>query len=778
LLLLADLKFLRPNISSCHELTLRIIMPPKKRYHMQNVQKYKNLFRVIIFFTLPPLFHPLQAQQQDYDNLRDALFSTSRLIGDTGPQSVNWIDEGQRFSFAESGENGNQIIKVYDPKREKEDVVFNAANLTFPGTEEPFQYRSFQWTKDSKYLLFQTRFRPIWRYSGISDYYYYSIEDESLVLVADDAFTAEVSPDGTKVGYGKKGNLYVYDFTSDTDTQLTFDAQDQVYNGRFGWAYEEEFGLVQAWKWSPDSRYIAYWQSDETQVPMYQISDYQTQHPEYQKIPYPKVGDTNPTVKIGIVDLQDNSLQWMDVDLDGGYVPRIYWTSIPGQLAILRLNRAQTHLELFFHDAISGKGKLIMEEQSEAWIDIFDFFAGINDLFFFPRDSEEFFWISDRNGWSHIYRYDYEGKLVNQVTDGDWEVVIVHAVDGKKNTIYYSSTEESPLERHLYSVRFNGKKKTMLTQNEGRHYINMSPSSAFYIDKYSNVNSPVKISLYDQNGEQLKTFVDNQAVEEYMSSHFYSPRELFRFTTPEGISLDGYLVKPKNFDENQVYPLVLNIYGGPGAQSVYNEFGVSGWEQYLAQKGYVVASVNNRGSGGYGSAFEKVVYKKLGIYESADFVATANYLAKQPWIDAANMAIRGHSYGGYMSSFSTVYRPGIFKAAIVAAPVTDWRLYDSIYAERYMGLLEESEENYRESSSTTHAENLQSKMFIAHSMMDENVHAQNTFQFIKALIDAGIDHELRIYPPGAHGVAYNGHSYVLLYQQYTDFLDKYLKTLQ
>ncbi|WKN30689.1 DPP IV N-terminal domain-containing protein [Porifericola rhodea] len=741
---------------------------------MRNIELYKKLliFQIIFFLVAQ---QSLLAQKQRYQNLREALFTAGRLSGESGPRSVNWINEGEQFSFIETSEDGNQLIKVYNPKSGKEEVVFDAGTLTFPGTDKQFSYRSFQWTQDAKYILFQTNFRPIWRHSGNSDYYYYSVEDRSLKLVAENAFTAEISPDGTKVGYGRDGNLFVYNFENGEDTQLTFDAEGQIYNGRFGWAYEEEFGLVQAWKWSPDSRYIAYWQSDESEVPIYQISDYSEQHPEYDKIPYPKVGDTNPSVKVGVIDLKDNSQQWMKVNLDGGYIPRIYWTSEQGQLAIVHLNRAQTHLKLSFHDAVSGEGKLIMEEQSEAWIDVFDFFAGINDLFFFPKDSKEFFWISDRDGWSHLYRYNYEGKLINQVTSGEWEVVLVHAVDAKSNTIYYSSTEDSPLERQLYSINYKGSKKKKLTQQAGRHHIDMAPNGQYYLDRYSNINTPTRIGLYDSKGKEVKSLVDNKTVEDYLAKHTYSPRELFSFTTEEGVKLDGYLIKPYDFDENKSYPLVLNIYGGPGAQSVYNEFGTNGWEQYLAQQGYVVASVNNRGSGGYGSAFEKGVYKQLGIQESADFVATVKHLAQKPWIDGDNMAIRGHSYGGYMSSFTSAYRPGVFKAAIIGAPVTDWRLYDSIYAERYMGLLNDNEEQYIESSSTTHAANTEAHLFIAHSMMDENVHAQNTFQFVKALIDAGKDHELRIYPPGAHGVAYNGESYVLLYQQYTNFLDRYLK---
>ncbi|WPP51293.1 S9 family peptidase [Catalinimonas niigatensis] len=741
---------------------------------MCNTKKYKKLLTYLIFFFLSSQ-QILLAQQHTYENLREALFSSAQLVGDSGPKSINWIDNGERFSFIETTEEGKQLIKTHNPKNGKEEVVFDASDVTFPDSNEPFTYRSFQWSKDSKYILFQTKFNPIWRNSGNADYYYYSVDDKSLKLVAEKAFTAEVSPDGTKVGYGRNGNLFVYDFATGKDTQLTFDAKDQIYNGRFGWAYEEEFGLVQAWKWSPDSRFIAYWQSDESKVPIYLISDYSDQHPEYQKIPYPKVGDTNPTVKVGVIDLQDNSQQWMDTELDGGYIPRIYWTSETGQLAVVHLNRAQTHLKLFFQDVITGKGKLIMEERSEAWIDVFDFFAGIMDLFFFPEDAKEFFWISDRDGWSHLYRYDYQGNLVNQVTSGEWEVVLVHAVDSKSKTIYYSSTEDSSLDRQLYSVNYQGNKKKKLTDVEGRHAIHMSPHGKYYLDKYSNINSPVKIGLYNNDGKLLETIVENAEVEAYVNQHFYSPRELFSFTTEGGVKLDGYVVKPKDFDENKAYPLVLNIYGGPGAQSVYNEFGTNGWEQYLAQQGYVVASINNRGSGGYGSEFEKGVYKQLGILESADFVATANYLAEKSWVDVENMAIRGHSYGGYMSSFTSVYRPGVFKAAIIGAPVTDWRLYDSIYAERYMGLLEDNEDQYLESSSTAHAADANAKLFIAHSMMDENVHAQNTFQFVKALIDAGKDHELRIYPPGAHGVAYNGESYVLLYQQYTDFLDRYLK---
>ena len=735
-------------------------------------RKIYLLFFIMSMLTLRP---ESIAQQKEYADVREALFSGDKLSGDSGPASVNWIDKGDRFSYIDS-KNGTPEIRSFNPKTQKDELIFKAEGVKFPDQDKNFEYTSFQWSKDSKYILFQTNFRPVWRRSGISDFYFYSVAEKTLKLVAKDAQTAEISPDGTKVGYERGGNLFVFDFNTQKETQLTFDAEEYFYNGRFGWAYEEEFGLAQAWVWSPDSRYIAFWQSDERDVPIFQMTDYSGQHAEYVNVPYPKVGDTNPSVRIGVIDIAARHNQWMDVNLNGGYIPRIYWTSTPGQLAIVHLNRKQNHLKLFFGDVKTGQGKLIMEEQSEAWIDVFDFFAGIMHLFFFPEDKEEFLWISDRDGWSHIYRYDYDGNIINQVTNGEWEVTRVEAVDSKNNTIYYTSTEVSPLERHLYAINFNGKDKKKLTREPGRHLLDVAPNGKYYIDSYSNINTPRQVELWTVKGQMLKKFEDNKTVKEFIGEHFYSPKELISFTTSDGQKLDAYIIKPKDFDPEKAYPLVLNIYGGPGAQSVYNEFATSAWEQYLAQQGYVIASVNNRGSGGYGSKFEKVVYRNLGEWESKDFVETAKYLASQQWVDGDRMSIRGHSYGGYMSSYTMLNYPDVFKVSLVGAPVTDWRLYDSIYAERYMDLLGDNKEGYEKSAATAAAGNLQGRMFIAHSAMDENVHMQNTMQLVKALIDNGKDADLRIYPPGAHGVTYNGPSYVLLYTQYVDYLNEHLKT--
>lgn len=743
---------------------------------MQQSQTFKWFFLFILVASFLYETPALAQEKEQYESVKEALQSSSKLRGSSGPRNVNWIDGGDRYSYMQyNSDTESTEIRAYNPANEEDVLIFNNKEYTFPDSDKTFDYRSFQWSKDSKYIVFQSNFRPVYRRSGISDYYLYSIDEDQLQLLVKDARTAELSPDGTKIGYEREGDLFVYDLNSGSEKQLTDSGGENFYNGRFGWVYEEEFGLAQAWAWSPDSKSIAYWQTDETHVNIFQMTNYSGQHPEYVKIPYPKVGDENPKVKIGVVQIESGNKQWMDLDIGEGYIPRIYWTSQNDQLAIVHLNRPQNHLKLTFHDAKNGEGRMVMEETSDAWIDVFDFFAGINHLFFFPKESKEFFWISDRDGFSHIYRYDYSGKLKNKVTEGDWEVTYVHAVDYDQKKVYFNSTEVSPLERHLYSVDFSGENKEKLTNVKGTHNITMGPNGRYYLDSYSNTETPTQVELRSTDGKLRKRLEDNASVKKYIQEHVYAAKELFSFTTTDGQKLDGSVIKPVNFDPEKQYPLIMTIYGGPGAQGVYNTFESSGWTQYLAQEGYVIVNVNNRGSGGYGSAFEKIVYKQLGKWEAHDFAETAKFMSEKPWVDGDNMAIRGHSYGGYMSSYTMFTHPEVFEVGIVGAPVTDWKLYDSIYTERYMGLLENNAEGYKQSAATTHADKLKGKLFVAHSTMDENVHVQNTMQMMTALARNGLDADLRIYPPGAHGVSFNSASYYLLYETYTEYLNRHLK---
>lgn len=737
---------------------------------------YKMLKRSCSSIVIIILFSSNIFAQDGFDSLEEALLSSGQLRGGTGPQSVNWIDEGNRYSYlSRNAVTQRQEIRVFDPETLEDELIFDGDGVTFPGSTVPFDYDSFEWADDSKHIVFQANFRPVYRHSGIADYYFYSLEDQNLQLVARDAGSAELSPDGSMIGFEREGNIFVYQFETDEEIQLTDDAEEHIFNGRFGWVYEEEFMIAQAWSWSPDSQKIAFWQEDEREVPVFQMTDFSGQHAEYVKIRYPKVGDKNPVVRIGVVDVHSKKRIWLDHgETEDSYIPRIYWTSEPGQLALVHLNRPQNHLKLFFFNTDTGNRQLIMEEQSEYWIDIFNFFERIDDHFFFPEDRNEFFWISDRDGYRHLYLYDYEGNVTSQVTEGEWNVTNVQAVDTENDEIYYTSTEATPLERHLFRIGFNGENKTRMSETDGRHIVNMSPNAEYYIDSYSSLDLPMQVELWNTSGEKLRTLEGNQSVVDFTDEIDCARGSLQQFTTSEGIQLDYILIKPHDFDESKSYPLLFDVYGGPGAQSVYNQFGTNIWHQYLAQQGYIIAQVNNRGSGGYDREFEKTVYKDLGWKEANDFMEAAEHLSEETYIDGDRIAIQGHSYGGYMAAYSVLTYPEVFKVGIATAPITDWRLYDTIYTERYMGLLDENQDNYSKSAPTQFAANLDGKLLIAHSAMDENVHMQHTMQLVKALTDAGKDADLRIYPPGAHGVAYNTASSILLYTVYLNYLMKHL----
>ncbi len=718
-----------------------------------------------------------RAQQKTrFANLTEAL--RAPLGGGAGPRSVNWIDGGKRYSFITRDSSGEQI-RAYDPATGRDTLLFSAKGLSFPDTAEPFAYQSFQWAHDSKHLVFQTHFKPLYRRSGTSDFYVYSLADHGLTRAARGARTAELSPDGGTLGYERDGDLFVYDLVQHRETRLTSDARETRYNGHFDWVYEEEFGMAQAWTWSPDNRFIAYWQVDESPEPVLQFSDFGGAHPEWTRIRIPQPGDSNPTVRVGVVDVRTGRQRWLETALAGDfYIPRMYWTSRPDTVAVVTLNRQQNEMKLFFFDVNTGGRRLVLTQTSDTWIDIYDFYAGVQDLLTFPAGTDQFFWVSDRDGWQHIYRYDYSGRLVNQVTKGRWSVTRIEGTDAKTRTIYYSSTQASPLQRQLYAVRFDGTQSRRITSTAGTHSIDMSPDAQYFIDRWSSTRQPRQVELWTTagSGGMLKKLEDNARVTQWLATHEYAPVELFSFTTSDSMRLDGSMIRPAPFDSTRRYPAIFAIYGGPGSQQVYDQFGASGWSQYLAQQGYIVVGLNNRGTNNYGSAFMKVTYKHLGKWESHDFAEAARYLATLGYVDPARVAIVGTSYGGYSSVFTMEMYPSLFPVGIANSPVTDWKLYDTIYTERYMGLLGDNPEGYRESSGVENAKKLTGHLLLIHSMMDDNVHPQNTMQLLTALTDAGRDVDLRVFPPGHHGAVYNQASLNVMLQAELEFLARYLKS--
>jgi len=738
-----------------------------------------RLYPSLVFVLAVAATLPLGAQQR-IGSVEEALSISGRLAGRAGPAGVNWIDEGRRYSYTlMNPQTRRPEVRGYDPESGSDELLFDPGVLTVPGTGQPLRYRSFDWAPDSRHVVFQADFRPVYRYSGIANFYVYGVENESLVLAAEDARTAELSPDGALLAYEREGDLYVYDLDAARERRLTSSGTDIVWNGVFDWVYEEEFGLTQAWAWSPDGQRIAYWQTQVADVPTIQITDWEGQYPEWTVMPFPKVGQENSEMHIGVVDVASGETRWMDVGLaDEHYVPRIYWTSDPNTLAVVTLNRRQNDLQLHFFDVESGERRLVMEEQSEAWIDIFDFFANVQHYFFFPEGVEEFFWISDRDGYNHLYRYSYDGELLNQVTEGEWVVTRVEGIDADTGTIYYTGTEESPLQRHLYKIDFDGRNKRRLTPAAGNHSIDMSPSMDYYIDTWSSSSRPQQVELRTTqgSGELLATLEDNAEVEAYVSARAYSPTELFSFTTSDGVELDGSMIRPPDFDPSQQHPVLVSIYGGPGSQQVYDQWATDGWHQYLAQQGYVVVGLNNRGSGNYGRDFMEVVYRELGEWEANDFNELAGWLASQPWVDGDRMAIQGTSYGGFMAISTLLRHPGVFKLGIANSPATDWRLYDTIYTERYMGLLAENPDGYQGSSTLNWVTALEDQLLLFHSGMDENVQPQHTMQLLTALARAGKDAELRFFPPGAHGAAFDFTSFVTMTEVYTNALCEHIAT--
>jgi dipeptidyl-peptidase-4 len=738
--------------------------------------RFRTTALAIMFMTLAAPTLRAQQGQQRFSSLAEAQQASFILSGGAGPRGVVWIDGGRRFSYiASDPQTRTTEIRSYDPATGSDSLVFTAQGLTFPGETRPFEYESFQYSRDFRNLVFQSNFRQLFRRSGISDFYVYSLATRRLQLAGRDARTAELSPDGKLLGVERGGDMYVVDLATGAERRLTNDATEHVFNGHFDWVYEEEFGLAQAWSWSPDSRRIAFWQIDERAEPVHQLTNYEGRHPEWDSIRYPQPGDSNPVARIGVVDAHSGRKTWLDPKVQGEYyIPRIYWTSRPDTLAMLVLDRQQNDLTLYFFDVNTGGSRQVFHEHSDAWIDVYDFYAGVQDLMSFPENSHEFFWISDRDGWQRIYRYDYSGKLINTVTSGNWSVTRIEGVDPKAQTIYFTSTDPSPLQRQLWQVKFDGSGMRRITTTPGRHQINMSPDTRWFIDAWSSTTEPRQVELWATARGRLRTLGENDRTKQWLATHAYSPVQLFSFTTSDGVKIDASMIRPVPFDSTRRYPVVFAIYGGPGSQGVYDQFATSGWQQWLAQNGYIVVDVNNRGTNNYGRDFMKVVYKQLGKYESHDFAEAAKYLRTLPYVDGSKIAIMGGSYGGYATMYTMEMYPDIFGVGISNSGVADWRLYDTIYTERYMSTLPDNELGYAASSVVENAPKLGGKLLMIHAMMDDNVHPQNTMQLLTAFTNARKDVDLRIYPPGRHGAVYNGQSALLINEVQFDFLNRWL----
>jgi dipeptidyl-peptidase-4 len=572
------------------------------------------------------------------------------------------------------------------------------------------------------------------------------------------------SPDGKKIAYTRDNDLYVIALDNHDEIRLTQSGCDTVLNGILDWVYMEELftrGNKKSFYWSKDSRLISFLQIRETSVPRIPIVNWMTIHPEYELQRYPKAGDPVPVVRVGIVAADGGEIVWADVDTrDNSYISRLYWLGDSRGVAIEKLNRNQDNLTLYFADAGNGAVSVVFEETEKAWV-------LPNYIKHYYEKKRQFVWGSERSGHLHLYLYNMDGSLIRQLTSGDWEVTSLEGVNESKGRIYFVANESNVLERHLYEVSDKGGEIRRITSGNGYHRVVMSPDNKYFIDRFSTEKRPTVVSVYDIKGNRKFEIADSQTPE--LAAMDRPEPEFLKFKSAAGLEYYCAITKPADFNPLQKYPVIVYTYGGPNAQIVRRGWSTSGlWHSLMAENGYIVFSLDGRGSYGRGKQWEDHILTNLGRYELEDQLAGVGYLQTLPYVDADRIGIWGWSYGGYMTLMALFKAPDIFKAGVAVAPVTDWRLYDAIYTERYMKLPADNEDGYRESSPIHFVDGFEGKLLVMHGDADDNVHAQHTFQLAEKMIDAGKDFDLMIYPRKTHGIS--GHeARVFLFNKMTNF---------
>ncbi|MBN1447243.1 MAG: S9 family peptidase [Bacteroidetes bacterium] len=684
-----------------------------------------------------------------------------------------WMPDGEHYTYIKADpESGARQIWKVDAKSGDEQLFLDASTLTLPSTGETLTFEDFRWEQNGDFIVFTISERPIWRRSTIGTYAVYHVPEGKLISLPEHeegVMNVKVSPDGAWVGYVYADNIHIMNLTTGKEIQLTDDVQEHVHNGRFGWVYEEEFSIVDGWQWSPDSRRIAFWQEDERQVPEFMLTNWMPLYQDYVRIRYPKPGERNPIERIGVIDLATREHTWMDLGEDTDiYIPRIRWTRDPETLCIYRMNRLQNHLELLFADVTTGATRVVLEDRSQTgWISVDD-----GSWLHFLTGSDHFIWASERDGWNHLYVFDSEGKQIRQLTSGEWEVVDVQGISADQTTVFFTSTAVSPTQEHLYAVEVDGGKPIRLTGDEGWHSVSLSPTGAFFVDSWSSTRQPTRRVLRDADGDEVRNLgeVDPAVFDDY----YWSEKELTTITTPDGWTLDVSIMKPADFDPSKTYPVFFDVYGGPGTSAVRNSWPGT-MQQWYTSEGYIVVQVDNRGSSRRGTAFKHAVYMQLGKWEVRDYVEVARHLAELPYVDADRIGIWGWSYGGYMAALSLLLGEGTFSTGVAIAPLCDWRLYDTIYAERYMQRPKDNPDGYDVGSCIVHADKLQGNLLLIHGGLDDNVHVQNTMQFIDRLEEAGKQFDMRIYPNGDHGVAGGMRSRLGLFEYYMSYMNEHMQ---
>lgn len=710
--------------------------------------------KLFAFICLLTLVLGVQAQKVTLQDVANGTYRAQSIHG------LKPMLDGEHYT--QISPDHKRIVKYSFKTGEEVGTVFDVA------TARNHTLKSFDdyiLSPDESLILIQTETKPIYRRSFTAVYYIYNVKNRTLEPLSEGGpqQVPLFSPDSHQIAFVRNNNIFLVKLLfGNSESQVTKDGEyNKVLNGIPDWVYEEEFGFNRAFDFSADSRMIAYIRFDESQVPMFSFPEYKGMFPsrdEYASYPgaytykYPKAGETNSTVSVHTFDIKSRVTRKMNLEMDAdGYIPRIKFTSDPEKLAIMTLNRHQNRFNVYMANPRSALCKTVIRDEAEQYIKE----QAYSDIVFYP---ENIVMMSERDGYNHLYLYSIGGNLIKQITSGKFEVKEFLGWDQKTNVFYYTSNEESPLRSAVYKVDGKGK-KTKLSTRVGTNNALFSKNFAYYINTYSSKDIPTLITLNNNKGKEMATLMDNAELKSKVANLNMPTKEFFTFKTPDGVELNGWMMKPAHFDPNKKYPVIMHQYSGPGSQQVLDRWGIGSFgdggmfEAYMCDKGYIMVCVDGRGTGGRGAAFEKCTYLFLGVKESKDQAAAAHYLSTLPYIDGTRIGIWGWSFGGYNTLMSMSEGSGAFKAGVAIAAPTDWRFYDSVYTERFMRTPKENGEGYDAGSPIKQAAKLQGKLLLIHGTADDNVHFQNCAEYSEALVQANKQFDMQVYTNRNHGIS-------------------------
>jgi dipeptidyl-peptidase-4 len=683
----------------------------------------------------------------------------------------NVMKDGLHYTDLEPEGNFNNIVK-YDLKSGKKiTVIVKGADVKVG--DKTIDVSGYSFSPDESKLLFSVDAEGIYRRSSTENNYVYDLKTGKTSELSTNGkqMFATFSPNGNKVAFVRGNNLFIKDLISGEEKQITTDGKyNEIKNGWADWVYEEEFSKANYFEWNSDGSKLAYVRFDERHVKEYTFDTYTNElYPKQVTFKYPKAGEDNSVLSVHIFDLNSSKTVNVDIGTEKDiYIPRIKWTNDKNILSLQRMNRLQNNLELLFADSQTGTTKIILTESSKTYIDITD------DLTFLPNN-KGFIWSSEADNFNHLYYYDNSGKLINQITKGQYDVVQFNGYDEKNLTLYYTTTENGQINRDVYSIKLNGTSKKRLSTAEGTTNADFSRGLKYYVSSYSNANTPPVYELHSSDGKLIKVLEDNADLKKRMSEYNLSKKEFFKFKNTDGVELNGWMMKPQNFDPNKKYPVYMFAYNGPGSNECNNAWETFDfwWHSLLNQEGYMVVCVDGRGTFGRGREFKHCTYLQLGKLETLDQIDVAKYLGTLSYVDKDRIGFQGWSFGGYLASLLITKGADYFKSCIAVAPVTNWKWYDNIYTERFLRKPKDNVSGYEDNSPVNFTKNVKGKFLLVHGSSDDNVHFQNSMELANALVKNNKPFDFMVYPNKNHGI-YGGYTRTHLYTKMLKFVKENL----